>query len=92
VNIRIVQQYLGHASLVNTMIYLHGSDLGNNDAAGRIHPLAGVYSLSARNGIKATPCRASGNGSTYAQSPAVQTSIPCLQTPKAAAWSEPSAG
>ena len=41
VNIRIVQQYLGHASLVNTMIYLHVSDLGNNDAAGRINRLMG---------------------------------------------------
>jgi len=41
VNIRIVQQYLGHASLVNTMIYLHVSDLGNDDAAGRINRLMG---------------------------------------------------
>jgi len=39
VNIRIVQQYLGHASLVNTMIYLHVTDLGNDDAAGRIKRL-----------------------------------------------------
>lgn len=41
VNLRIVQQYLGHASLVNTMIYLHVSDLGNDDAAGRINRLMG---------------------------------------------------
>ena len=41
VNIRIVQQYLGHASLTNTMIYLHVSDLGNDDAAGRINRLMG---------------------------------------------------
>ena len=41
VNIRIVQQYLGHASLVNTMIYLHVTDLGNDDAAGRINRLMG---------------------------------------------------
>jgi integrase/recombinase XerD len=41
VNLRIVQHYLGHASLVNTMIYLHVSDLGNDDAAGRINRLMG---------------------------------------------------
>ena len=41
VNIRIVQQYLGHASLVNTMIYLHVTNLGNDDAAGRINRLMG---------------------------------------------------
>jgi len=41
VNIRLVQQYLGHASLVNTMIYLHVTDLGNDDASGRINRLMG---------------------------------------------------
>jgi site-specific recombinase XerD len=41
VNIRLVQQYLGHASLTNTMIYLHVTDLGNDDAAGRINRLMG---------------------------------------------------
>jgi site-specific recombinase XerD len=41
VNIRLVQQYLGHASLVNTMIYLHVTDPGNDDAAGRINRLMG---------------------------------------------------
>ena len=41
VNIRTVQQYLGHASLVNTMIYLHVTDLGNDDAAARINRLMG---------------------------------------------------
>jgi integrase/recombinase XerD len=41
VNIRQVQQYLGHASLVNTMIYLHVTDLGNDDASGRINRLMG---------------------------------------------------
>jgi integrase/recombinase XerD len=41
VNIRIVQQYLGHASLVNTMIYLHVTNLGNDDASGRINRLMG---------------------------------------------------
>lgn len=41
VNIRQVQQYLGHASLVTTMIYLHVTDLGNDDAAARINRLMG---------------------------------------------------
>lgn len=41
VNIRLVQQYLGHASLVNTMIYLHVTELGNDDATGRINRLMG---------------------------------------------------
>ena len=41
VNIRLVQQYLGHASLVNTMVYLHVTDLGNDDATGRINRLMG---------------------------------------------------
>ena len=41
VNIRLVQQYLGHASLVTTMIYLHVTDLGNDDAVGRINRLMG---------------------------------------------------
>lgn len=41
VNLRIVQQYLGHASLVNTMIYLHVTNLGNDDASGRINRLMG---------------------------------------------------
>ncbi len=41
VNIRLVQQVLGHASLVTTMIYLHVTDLGNDDATGRINRLMG---------------------------------------------------
>jgi integrase/recombinase XerD len=41
VNLRIVQQYLGHASLENTMIYLHVTDLGNDDASARINRLMG---------------------------------------------------
>jgi integrase/recombinase XerD len=48
VNIRIVQQYLGHASLVNTMIYLHVTDLGNNDAAVRINRLMGGWRLASQ--------------------------------------------
>ena len=39
VNIRQVQQYLGHSSLVTTMIYLHVTDLGNDNAAARINRL-----------------------------------------------------
>lgn len=41
VNIRIVQQYLGHASLETTMIYLHVTDLGNANAVERINRLMG---------------------------------------------------
>jgi site-specific recombinase XerD len=41
VNIRQVQQYLGHSSLVTTMIYLHVTDLGNDDASARINRLMG---------------------------------------------------
>jgi integrase/recombinase XerD len=41
VGVRIVQKYLGHASLTTTMIYLHVTDLGNNDAVGRINRLMG---------------------------------------------------
>jgi integrase/recombinase XerD len=41
VNIRLVQQYLGHSSLVTTMIYLHVTDFGNDDATGRINRLMG---------------------------------------------------
>lgn len=41
VGVRIVQQYLGHSSLTTTMIYLHVTDLGNNDASGRINRLMG---------------------------------------------------
>jgi site-specific recombinase XerD len=41
VNLRIVQQYLGHASLETTMIYLHVTDLGNEQATDRINRLMG---------------------------------------------------
>lgn len=41
VGVRIVQKYLGHSSLTTTMIYLHVTDLGNNDATGRINRLMG---------------------------------------------------
>jgi len=41
INLRIVQQYLGHASLETTMIYLHVTDLGNSDAVARINRLMG---------------------------------------------------
>ena len=43
VNIRVVQQYLGHASLANTMIYLHVTDFGNDDASGKINRLMGGF-------------------------------------------------
>lgn len=41
VNLRIVQQYLGHSSLETTMIYLHVTDHGNQDATVRINRLMG---------------------------------------------------
>jgi len=41
INLRIIQQYLGHASLETTMIYLHVTDMGNSDAATRINRLMG---------------------------------------------------
>jgi site-specific recombinase XerD len=41
VNLRIVQQYLGHSSLETTMIYLHVTDHGNEQAVGRINRLMG---------------------------------------------------
>ena len=39
VGVRIVQKNLGHSSLTTTMIYLHVTNLGNNDAIGRINRL-----------------------------------------------------
>lgn len=39
VNIRLVQQYLGHASLASTMIYAHVTQVGHQDACRRINRL-----------------------------------------------------
>lgn len=39
VNIRLVQQYLGHASLRSTMIYVHVTNFGQQDALQRINSL-----------------------------------------------------
>ena len=45
VNIRLVQQYLGHASLASTMIYAHVTRVGQQDACQRINRLmSGVQS------------------------------------------------
>jgi integrase len=44
VGVRIVQQYLGHASLTTTMIYLHVTDQGGSDATERINRLMGGLS------------------------------------------------
>jgi site-specific recombinase XerD len=41
VNLRIVQQYLGHASLDTTTMYLHVTNQGNDDATVRINRLMG---------------------------------------------------
>ncbi len=43
INIRLVQQYLGHSSLVSTMVYAHVTKVGQDDAFGKINLLmAGV--------------------------------------------------
>jgi len=44
VGVRIVQQYLGHASLTTTMIYLHVTNQGGSDATERINRLMGGLS------------------------------------------------
>jgi site-specific recombinase XerD len=41
VNIRVIQQYLGHAQLETTMIYLHLTHKGQEDAYARINTLMG---------------------------------------------------
>jgi site-specific recombinase XerD len=38
-NIRLVQQYLGHSSLASTMVYLHVTKFGQEDAFGKINLL-----------------------------------------------------
>jgi len=39
VNIRLVQQYLGHSSLISTMVYAHVTRIGHQDAHARIDRL-----------------------------------------------------
>ena len=39
VNLRVIQQYLGHASLETTMVYLHLTHKGQEDAVSRINAL-----------------------------------------------------
>jgi site-specific recombinase XerD len=41
VNIRVIQQYLGHAQLETTLIYLHLTHKGQEDAYARINTLMG---------------------------------------------------
>ena len=41
VNIRLVQQYLGHASLMSTMVYTHVTRTGQQDAYARINRVMG---------------------------------------------------
>jgi site-specific recombinase XerD len=39
VNIRVIQRYLGHSSLETTMIYLHLTQKGQEDAASLVNQL-----------------------------------------------------
>ena len=39
VNLRLIQQYLGHSSLETTMVYLHLTNKGQEDALARINTL-----------------------------------------------------
>jgi site-specific recombinase XerD len=41
VNLRVIQQYLGHAQLETPMIYLHLTHKGQEDAYARINTLMG---------------------------------------------------
>jgi site-specific recombinase XerD len=41
VNLRVIQQYLGHSQLETTMIYLHLTRTGQEDAYARINTLMG---------------------------------------------------
>ena len=41
VNLRVIQQYLGHAQLETTMVYLHLTRKGQEDAYARINTLMG---------------------------------------------------
>lgn len=39
VNLRVIQQYLGHSCLETTMVYLHLTTKGQEDAVSRINTL-----------------------------------------------------
>ena len=39
VNLRVIQQYLGHTSLETTMVYLHLTNKGQEDAVAHINTL-----------------------------------------------------
>jgi site-specific recombinase XerD len=41
VNLRVIQQYLGHTQLETTMVYLHLTRAGQEDAYSRINTLMG---------------------------------------------------
>jgi site-specific recombinase XerD len=41
VNLRLIQQYLGHSSLQTTMVYLHLTSQGQEQARGAIERLMG---------------------------------------------------
>ena len=38
-NLRVIQQYLGHSSLESTMVYLHLTQKGKEDALAHINTL-----------------------------------------------------
>jgi site-specific recombinase XerD len=42
VNLRLIQQYLGHSSLGNTMVYLHLTTASQEQAVARIETLMGL--------------------------------------------------
>jgi site-specific recombinase XerD len=50
VNIRRIQQYLGHSSLKSTMIYLHLTTQGHENAYGIINDLMSPLRLKASTG------------------------------------------
>jgi site-specific recombinase XerD len=41
VNLRLIQQYLGHSSLLSTMVYLHLTTASQEQAVTRIESLMG---------------------------------------------------
>jgi integrase/recombinase XerD len=42
INLRLIQQYLGHSSLQTTMVYLHLTTVSQEQAVARIERLMGI--------------------------------------------------